>query len=462
MGSSLEAIGLSFVYPTGLKALDGVDFHASPGDFIAVLGPNGSGKTTLLRHFNGLLRPSGGRVMVDGREVSGDSGAWLHRTVGFVFQDPNDQLFAATVGEDVAFGPRNMGLSPEEVARRVETSMDLVGLPDFGARPVHSLSFGQKRRVALAGVLAMQPSALVLDEPTSGLDPQGASRLMALLHLLNRQKGVTIVAATHDIDLVPAYAGRIYVMHDGRVVTSGSPPEVFAQTDTIRQSELRIPRAAQVLNLIDAELGHSLASLPMTLEEASPVSRQARAAAIGARRGFTTGAGAAAAGRAAAELLFHGKASNLIQLRSPLGAVLEIAVRDAVAGEIGGVPFARASVIKEAGDPEDVTDGVEICATVTARDTPGVLIEGGAGVGRVTREGLPVPVGRAAINPVPQQMIADAVASVLPPRQGATVVISVTGGQELAALTLNPLAGIVGGIAILGTTGLIDKSDCGG
>ncbi|MDO8691165.1 MAG: cobalt-precorrin-5B (C(1))-methyltransferase [Dehalococcoidia bacterium] len=457
MGSRLEAVGLSFEYPPSIMALDRVDFCAEAGEFVAILGPNGSGKTTLLRHLNGLLFPTGGKVLVDGREVLKGSGGWLHRTVGFVFQDPNDQLFAATVGEDVAFGPRNLDLAVAEVEQRVETSLDLVGLAGFGDRPIHSLSFGQKRRAALAGVLAMQPSALVLDEPTAGLDPMGASRLMTLLHLLNRQRGVTIVAATHDIDLVPAYAGRVYIMHAGRVITSGPPPEVFCQTDVIRQSDLRLPRAAHLLNLIDAELGHSLASLPMTLEETPPQSRQARAPAGAAGRGFTTGAAAAAAARAASELLFHGRASSVVELRSPIGAILEIRIQEARMGESGGLAFATACVIKEAGDPGDVTDGVEIWATVTAKDVPGVTVDGGHGVGRVVRDGLPVEPGRAAINPVPRQMIADATAGVLPPRQGAMVVISVTGGEELASRTLNPAAGIVGGIAILGTTGVIER-----
>lgn len=462
MGCSLKATGLFYTYPGGMRALDGVDFSAAPGEFIAILGPNGSGKTTLLRHFNGLLHPTGGSVIIDGRDLSRSNGGWLHRTVGFVFQDPNDQLFAPTVGEDVAFGPRNLGLPAGEVLQRVEASLEMVGLPGFSARPVHSLSFGQKRRVALAGVLAMQPSALVLDEPTAGLDPLGASRLMGLLHLLNRQDGVTVILATHDIDLVPAYAGRVYVMHNGRVMASGSPPEVFGQAEMIRESDLRIPRAAHVLNLLDAELGHSLASLPVTLEDVPAVSRQTRAPAIELARGFTTGAAAAAAARAAAELLFHGYTSRVVGLRSPIGAVLEVPVHCSQLCEQGGVRSATASVIKEAGVPGDVTDGVEICATVAAKDGPGVIIDGGEGVGRVTREGLPVPVGRPAINPVPQQMIADAVAAVLPPRMGASVVISVTGGRDLAAKTLNPSAGIIGGIAILGTTGLVENSGIGG
>lgn len=460
----LEARDLVYTYPTGTTALRGVDLAVERGEFVAVLGPNASGKTTLLRHFAGLLKPTRGQVFVQGREVRGQDGGWLYRVVGFAFQDPNDQLFAPTVGEDVAFGPRNAGLPEEEVEALVGRSLAMVGLAGLEARPIATLSFGQKRRAALAGVLALEPRIVVLDEPTSGLDPVGGSRIMGLLHRLNRRQAVTMLMATQDIDVVPAYADRVYVLRAGKVEATGPPAAVFAQVEALRRSGLRLPRAAHALMVIGQEWGKALAELPLSAEEL-PWETEAEEGPLthrggGARWGFTTGAAAAAAAKAAAEFLFYGHQAAAVELRSPMGATLTIPIaqvrlagRDARTGS-GARLGAVATVIKDAGRPGDPTDGAEICALVRAADAPGVAVRGGQGVGRVSRPGLPVRVGEAAINPVPRQMIADAVGSLLPPGIGAEVTISVPRGEELAERILHPRSGIAGGIAILGTTGV--------
>ncbi len=451
---ALQAIGLTHTYPGGVTALRELDFAARPGQFVALLGPNGSGKTTLFRHFGGLLRPTAGKVLVDGRDLVQADRTWLYSTIGFIFQDPNDQLFAATVGEDVAFGPRNLGLPAEEIAARVAEALAEVGLDGQEGKPVHALSFGQKRRVALAGVLAMRPSILVLDEPTSGLDPMGSSRLLALLRRLNRQ-GTTVVMATHDVDVVPFCADVVYVLQEGRAVAFGPPPVVFAQAELLRRCELRPPRAAQALQLVGAELGQPLADLPLTMEEPAETNGGAAASQKEMKeedcRWFTTGIAAAAAARAAAELAFRGQAPDRAVLRSSAGAMINVPVAGIEAAIGDGARGAEAAVVKPPYGPDDPLGGLEVRAWVGPWEGAGVLVEGGRGVGRVSRPGLPVPVGGAAINPIPRQMIADAVSDLLPAGSGARVIISVPEGEARAARTINAAAGIVGGISILGT-----------
>ena len=457
----IQTIDLVYTYLTDIRALDGVNFNAEPGDFIALLGPNGSGKTTLLKHFVGLLKPTSGKVLFDGRDICDLPIEKVRTDVGFVFQDPNDQLFATTVAEDVAFGPKNLGLAPLEVERRVVTALEIVGARGLESRPIHSLSYGQKRRVSLAGVIAMSPKMLVLDEPTAGLDPMGATRMMALLRRINEEHGVTVVVATHDVDLVPAYAERVYLMRNGRVIASGSPPAIFSRPEVLHQSELRVPRAAHALRLVGDELGHSIIDLPLTMEDVSAAQHNTDRYLNGydrghnsnarlQRSGFTTGVAAAAAAKAAAELLLRSKSNSEVQLRSPLGSIVRIPVARAALSDEG--VGAIATVIKEGVSPDDVTHGAEICAFVTLAEEPGIAIDGGTGVGRVVKRGLALGVGEAAINPVPRQMIADALSPMLPTGKGLKVVISVPQGEELAKRTNNAEMGIVGGIAILGTS----------
>jgi cobalt/nickel transport system ATP-binding protein len=250
----IETKDITYEYPDGTKALDKVNFNVDEGKIVALLGPNGAGKSTLFLHFNGILSPSTGSVIIDGDTVRYDKNdlRQIRQKVGIVFQNPDDQLFAPTVLEDVAFGPMNMGLSKEEVEVRVKEALLRVGMEGFEKKPPHHLSGGQKKRVAIAGILAMKPKIMVLDEPTSGLDPKGASQILRLLYKLNKE-GITIVISTHDVDLVPLYASKVYIISEGKIIKEGTAPEVFEDVKTIRGANLRLPRIAHLMEILEKE-----------------------------------------------------------------------------------------------------------------------------------------------------------------------------------------------------------------
>ena len=250
----LETKDLYFRYPDGTEVLKGINFKVKKGEMISLLGPNGAGKSTLFLHFNGILKPIRGEVLIKGKPIKYDKKSLIEvrKTVGLVFQNPDDQIFAPTVKEDVAFGPLNLGLPKDEVERRVKEALKAVGMEGFGNKPPHHLSGGQKKRVAIAGILAMQPEVIVLDEPTSGLDPVGASKIMKLLYDLNK-KGMTIIISTHDVDLVPVYADKVYVMYGGKILKEGTPKEVFSDVETIRKANLRLPRVAHLIEILNKE-----------------------------------------------------------------------------------------------------------------------------------------------------------------------------------------------------------------
>ncbi len=250
----LEARNIVYRYDDGTKALNDVSVKVDDNDMVALLGKNGAGKSTLFLHFNGIFRPDEGEILVDGKPIEyNDDGLLDVRTkVGIVFQNPDDQLFAPTVQEDVAFGPLNMDLPQEEVERRVIEALEKVGMTGFERKPPHHLSGGQKKRVAIAGVLAMEPDMMVLDEPTSGLDPKGASQILHLLYELNNE-GIGIIISTHDVDLVPLYANKVYVIREGEIIKEGNPKEVFLDVDTIRQANLRLPRIAHLAEILEKE-----------------------------------------------------------------------------------------------------------------------------------------------------------------------------------------------------------------
>jgi cobalt/nickel transport system ATP-binding protein len=237
----LELTGVSHAYPDGTPSLRGVSCRITHGEAVAVVGANGAGKSTLLLHLNGLLLPQSGAVRVGDVPVTQATVRLIQRTVGFVFQDPDDQLFMPTVREDVAFGPRNLGLPPQEVDRRVGTALETVGAAHLAARAPWRLSGGEKRVVAIAGVLAMSPDILVLDEPSAGLDPAARRRVIALLRGFDH----TRVIATHDLDLVLDVCHRVLVLREGAIEADGAPAAIFGDLELLARARLEPPLSWQ-------------------------------------------------------------------------------------------------------------------------------------------------------------------------------------------------------------------------
>ncbi|GAB2882203.1 ABC transporter ATP-binding protein [Myroides odoratimimus subsp. xuanwuensis] len=233
----LDVRGLAYAYPDGHQALYGVDLHVHAGERVALLGPNGAGKTTLVLHLNGILTAGAGSVAVSGMPVEKRNLAEIRRRVGIVFQDPDDQLFMATVRQDVAFGPANAGVKGAELDRRVMAALDRVGMADFADRPPHHLSFGQRRRVAVATVLVMEPEILVLDEPSSNLDPASRRELADVLRSLD----VTVLMVTHDLPYALELCPRSVILHDGIVVADGATYDVLTDDALMRANRLELP-----------------------------------------------------------------------------------------------------------------------------------------------------------------------------------------------------------------------------
>ena len=251
MSDIIETRALRFSYPAAEGVtpvvLDGVDLSIQAGSFVAVLGHNGSGKSTLAKHMNAILLPTGGKVYVDGIDTADDGRLLdIRRTVGMVFQNPDNQIVANVVEEDVAFAPENLGVPPEEIRRRVDDALKAVGMYEFREHAPHLLSGGQKQRVAIAGVLAMAPRCIVLDEPTAMLDPVGRREVMDTIKDLNRTAGVTVVLITHHMDEA-AQADRLVVMAKGRVVADGTPKAVFSHVEELRAVGLTVPQTTQLL-----------------------------------------------------------------------------------------------------------------------------------------------------------------------------------------------------------------------
>jgi len=259
---------VSFTYPGGTQSLSEIDLEIGRGEFIGILGANGSGKTTLLKVMDGLLKDFQGRVELDQKGIRQLSPKEIYREVGLIFQNADEQLFAPTVFEDVAFGPINMGLPEEEVARRVDRALKDVGMEDYGKRSIHHLSFGEKKRICLAGLLAMGQEILLLDEPTDGLDPMGEYRMMDLLLRLNKEKKITIVMATHRVDLVPLFLDRLYVLSKGRIVRGGRPEEVFTTPDEMEEMKLRLPQIAELIYRLKHDDQLPFDKIPLTIGEA--------------------------------------------------------------------------------------------------------------------------------------------------------------------------------------------------
>ena len=248
----IEIKDLNYSYDTQRKALNQVSMSFEKGKIIGVLGGNGAGKSTLFLHLNGILRPGSGKILYNGKEIkySKNEITELRKNIGIVFQDPDDQLFSSSVRKDISFGLLNLGKSSDEVTERVERIIKELGIEELAEKPTHALSFGQKKKVAIAGVLAMQPAVIILDEPTAGLDPYGVSEILNLLQKIKEEMGITVILSTHDIDLVPLYCSEVYVLDKGAVVFSGSPEQLFADPDLLRRHCLRLPRIAHLMGIL--------------------------------------------------------------------------------------------------------------------------------------------------------------------------------------------------------------------
>jgi cobalt/nickel transport system ATP-binding protein len=255
----LEIRSVSYEYRSGIVALQDVSVRVARNGCVALLGSNGAGKSTLMKLFNGVFTPKNGEVWVDGEQVSKENLRIVRQKIGMVFQNPDDQIFAPTVREDIAFGPINLGLPSEIIEERVQQSLELLEITRLADRPPHQLSGGEKKRVAIAGILAMDPEILVLDEPTSGLDPAGMRELTRLLRRLVHMKRISLIFSTHHLDLVPELARYVYVMHQGKVIGEGTVEEIFANIALLDKARLDVPILTRLITSLQSR-GVSISS----------------------------------------------------------------------------------------------------------------------------------------------------------------------------------------------------------
>ncbi len=262
----IETRDLCYSYPHSVKALQGINFIAPRNARIAVIGSNGAGKSTLFKHFNGIFKPTSGQVLIRGEPITRQNIREVRKFVGIVFQNADDQIFSPTVEQDVAFGPTNLGLDEETIHHRVHEALRIVGIEHLADRVPHHLSGGEKKRVAIAGVIAMEPEVLVLDEPTAGLDPQGVHDLVGFINSLSKKYGMTVVFSTHDVGLVAEVSDYIYVMNRGQFVAEGSVEQIFMQPDMLKSYRLDVPILPKLLGSLRQ---HDIpVSMAYTYEEA--------------------------------------------------------------------------------------------------------------------------------------------------------------------------------------------------
>jgi cobalt/nickel transport system ATP-binding protein len=278
----IEVTDISFAYPGGHKALDRVSLSVAAGERVAVMGPNGAGKSTLFQMLNGLLHPSAGQVVVDGLPVVREHLRTVRRKVGMVFQDSDDQLFNTTVYREVAYGLANMKVPEHELDATVKWALDVVDMRSSIDKTPFNLSGGEKKRIALASVLSMKPQILVLDEPTSALDPKTSSNLVGLLNKLNQDLGITLVFATHDVDLVPLLADRVVLMDHGSIQFNGTPTAAFREKDLLGRLNLRLPLIAQLAEGLMYDGLLPTGDLPLSIAQARALFKKVLAASCDA------------------------------------------------------------------------------------------------------------------------------------------------------------------------------------
>lgn len=270
MDAMIKVSGLGHRYNPGTEnetlALAGIDLDVRPGEFLVIIGHNGSGKSTLAKHFNALLLPEEGQVLVAGMDTARPENLWrVRQTAGMVFQNPDNQIVATVVEEDVAFGPENLGVPPAEIAARVDVALAAVGMEAYRHHAPHLLSGGQKQRVAIAGILAMKPACIILDEATAMLDPVGRAEVLSTVRRLNKQEGITVIHITHYMDEAVG-ADRVIVMEAGRIVLSGTPREVFAQVERLKELGLDVPQATELAHQL-RQCGFDIPPDVLTVEE---------------------------------------------------------------------------------------------------------------------------------------------------------------------------------------------------
>jgi cobalt/nickel transport system ATP-binding protein len=268
----IETRNLCYSYRSTDLALNNVNFIAGRKKRIAVIGANGAGKSTLFKHFNGILKPTSGEVLIRGEPITRQNIREVRKFVGIVFQNPDDQIFSPTVEQDVAFGPANLGLDGETVQHRVDEALRIVGIEDLRNRVPHHLSGGEKKRVSIAGIIAMEPQVMVMDEPTAGLDPQGVSDLVDFINTLPEKYGMTVIISTHHLEIVPEIADEIWIMNRGSVVGKGTIQEVFVQEDLLNSARLQVPVLPRLIRSlqrqgVDIRMGYSYDEVEAALSE---------------------------------------------------------------------------------------------------------------------------------------------------------------------------------------------------
>jgi cobalamin biosynthesis protein CbiD len=441
-----------FAYPDSSPILRGISLTIENGQIAVLMGKNACGKTTLLHHLNGCLKPQHGEVFLRGRSISAILPKKVRKMVGLLMQDPKDQLHATSVYEYVASGPIGLGMAKKVFPKKVKFALEKVKMWEMQEKSLYQLSFGQQKQVAFAKILAMEPKVLVLDDPTAGLDQKTISNFLAILKDLQNH-GHTIILATHDIDLVPTFASKVIILAEGKVLAEGKPAEVFVQEGLMRSAGLRLPRIAHLFEILKNKEGWATDSYPLSIGEA-------RKALTGYRyfngktwrKGYSTGACAAAAAKAAVKCLIDKKAPKNVEVLLPAGKIWKAPLAK---HEINH-DSASCCVIKDAGDDPDVTNGLEVWARAEWSNQ-GIIILGGEGIGIATQPGVGLDIGKPAINKVPMEMIRQEVKHILSEsHQGVKITISVPEGAKIANRTLNPMLGIVGGISILGTTGIVE------
>ncbi len=266
----IEVIDLEHVYKKeeggSVNALKKVSLEVQKGEFLVIVGHNGSGKSTLAKHMNAILLPSGGKVYVDGIDTLQQESIWdIRQIAGMVFQNPDNQIVATIVEEDVAFGPENLGIPPKEIRLRIEKALRAVGMWEFRRKAPHLLSGGQKQRIAIAGVIAMKPQCIILDEPTAMLDPSGRKEVMDTIMKLNREEGITIVHITHFMDEA-VHADRVVVMEEGKIALQGKPREVFSQVERLKKLGLDVPQVTELAFQLKKE-GFNIPGDILTIDE---------------------------------------------------------------------------------------------------------------------------------------------------------------------------------------------------